>query len=308
MHAIRAFEVRSSKQVASRSSVMALFRRGFWLYSSVLLLMAISHSQWQGFVGVSAPTRIDRHRCQTGSRDSMLDVMKRFAEPMVTDDERLEIGSLVGYSLEVPGNFWHTGIYVGPGDEQLREATGCDLHPDLHYVIEYSGKRRSSGSPASTQSRSGLLSGKGGQDIWITEMKSSDEWFVFEISSNDYGEPCSGEETKRRALSKIQTSFGGYDVSQNNCQHFAVWARYDVKKMLPDDESKGTVLSRQLAGMGAFAAAGILGSGGLVMVFWSLCGVALFTAKTGGISRRRLSFRTSGWTWYQVDWGRLFGR
>lgn len=155
-------------------------------------------------------------------------------------------GSLVGYALDVPLNFWHTGIYVGPGDEQLRAATGCNLHPDLQYVIEYSGKTRSSGSPASTQSRSGLLSGKGGQDIWITEMKSSDEWFVFEISPNLYGVPYSGQQTKRRALRKIQTSFGGYDVLRNNCQHFAVWARYGVRKMLPDDEGKGTWSAQQL--------------------------------------------------------------
>ena len=271
---------------------MALFRRGFWLYSSMLLLMAISHSQWQGFVGVSAPTRIDRHRCQTGSRDSMLDVMKRFAEPMV-NDERLEIGSVVGYTLkDLPGNFWHTGIYVGPGDEQLRAAAGDhDLHPELHYVIEYSGPTRTSGSPASRQSRSpGLKSGKGGQNIWITPMNPSDEWFVFEISSNHYGGPYSGAETKRRALNKIRTSFGGYDVLRNNCQHFAVWARYGVKNMLLDDEGKGTA-SRHLAGMGAFATAGILGSGGLTMVVWGLCAVNLLTAKTGGIFSRRLSFR-----------------
>lgn len=236
----------------------------------------------------------------------MLDVVKRFAEPMVTDDSgderQLRIGSLVGYALDVPLNFWHTGIYVGPGDEQLQAATGCNLHPDLHYVIEYSGKRRSSGSPASTQSRSGLLSGKGGQDIWITEMKSSDEWFVFEIDSNQYGRPYSGQQTKRRALNKIQTSFGGYDVLRNNCQHFAVWARYGVRKMLPDDEGKGTWSTKQLAGMGAFATAGMLASGPLVAIAFGLCAVNLIPAKRGSISRRRLSFRTLDfWSWLFGD-------
>ena len=301
LHAIGAFEVQSFEASCFssflESSVMALFRRGFWLCSSVLLLMAISHSQWQGFVGVSG--RMDRRRCQTGSRDSVLDVMKRFAKPMVSGDERLEIGSLVGYRLkDLPGAFWHTGIYVGPGDEQLRNLTGNhDLHPDLHYVIEYSGPTRQSGSPASRQSRSpGLKSGKGEQNIWITEMKSSDEWFVFDISSNQYGGPYSGQEMKNRALSQIQTPFGGYDVLRNNCQHFAAWARYGVKKMLLDDEGKGT-LSRHVAGMGAFATAGILGSGGLAMVVWGLCAVNILTATTGGISGRRLSFRNWGGRW-----------
>ena len=30
----------------------------------------------------------------------------------------------------------------------------------------------------------------------------------------------------KRALSKVSTPFGGYDVVRNNCQHFAVWAKY----------------------------------------------------------------------------------
>ena len=274
---------------------MALFRRGFWLCSLVLLLMAISHSQWQGFVEVSAPW-MDRRKF----------VVNRVAEPM-DGDERLKIGSLVGYTLhDVPGAFYHTGIYVGPGDEQLRADTGRD---DLHYVVEFGAK--SSGS--------GLLSGKGGQGIVITPMKSSSrDWRVFEISLNchcDYrGVPYSGEETKRRALSKLGTSFGGYDAALNNCQHFAVYVKYGVKRPLSCDEGKGWWF-RNMAGTGAFATACILGSGGLAVVLWSLSGldmVNFFATPRGSVCSSKVKFRTYYYYQdvsqdYQVDWLRLFG-
>lgn len=202
----------------------------------------------------------------------------------------LMVGALVGYELNVPANFMHTGIYLGPGCAELEHATGCsNLQPDMHYVIEYSGPTRFSGSPQS--SRVGKVkSGKGGQNIWITPMDPSTEWYAFEMLSQRYGQPYSGPETKRRALSKVSSHFGGYDVLRNNCQHFAVWARYGIKAMLLGDEGKGTV-ARHLAGMAAFTAAGIAGFTVGVMGVWALCGVNLLTAKTGTMMSTRLTFK-----------------
>ena len=79
-------------------------------------------------------------------------------------------------------------------------------------------------------------------------MHPSTSWYSFEMLSGHYGTPYSGEESSQRALDKLSSSFGGYDAARNNCQHFAVWARYGVKSMLLSDEAK-TTMARQLGAM-----------------------------------------------------------
>eukprot|EP00438_Fugacium_kawagutii_P034026 Skav222212 [mRNA] locus=scaffold552:83019:83735:+ [translate_table: standard] len=189
---------------------------------AAVVLLTLNLGAWQmGDVFVGCPvSRTNFPRCR----------LRVKAMPM--DNEKpLELGALVGYELDVPGKFFHAGIYLGLGNSQLEEATGRRLNPEMHYVIEYSGPTRFSGAPQSSQVGK-VSSGKGGQNIWITPMEPSTEWCVIEIHSDEYGEPHSGKETRRRALSKVGTSFGGYDAFRNNCQHFAVWARYGKKNMI----------------------------------------------------------------------------
>lgn len=208
--------------------------------------------------------------------------------PYVEGDP-LPLGSLVGYQLDVPFEFLHLGIHVGPGNSYLKEMTGqSDLDPDKHYVIEYSGPTRFSGMPQSIPAGR-LVKGKGGQNIWITPMKPSTDWYAFEIDSSHYGAPYSGQETIERALSQLDSSFGGYDVINNNCQHFAVWARYGVKSMCLGDEGK-QVVGRHLGGMAAFAFFGAIGASALVFGTWALCGLNILTAGTGQQRGRQILF------------------
>ena len=210
------------------------------------------------------------------------------AKPYVEGDP-LPLGSLVGYNLDVPFEFLHLGIHAGPGNSYLKEMTGqSDLDPDKHYVIEYSGPTRFSGMPQSKPAGR-LVKGKGGQNIWITPMRPSTDWYVLEIDSSHYGAPYSGQETIERALSHLDSSFGGYDVISNNCRHFAVWARYGVKSMCLGDEGK-QVVGRHLGGMAAFAFFGAIGAPALVIGTWALCGLNILTARTGGQLCRRISF------------------
>ena len=91
----------------------------------------------------------------------------------------LIIGSLVAYELDLPGSPRHAAIYVGPGDEKLRNKTGrSDLDPKLHYVVEYSGPTCPGGIlPSSLAGCS--KKGKGGQKIWISPMEPSTDWQAF---------------------------------------------------------------------------------------------------------------------------------
>ena len=202
----------------------------------------------------------------------------------------LMVGALVGYELNVPANFMHTGIYLGPGCAELEHATGCsNLQPDMHYVIEYSGPTRFSGSPQSSRESEERkrwpkhLDHSNGSFNWMVCI-----WDVFATvwSALQWSRDLPNAVRK----GKVSSHFGGYDVLRNNCQHFAVWARYGIKAMLLGDEGKGTV-ARHLADMAAFTAAGIAGFTVGVMGVWALCGVNLLTAKTGTMMSTRLTFK-----------------
>ena len=226
-------------------------------------------------------------RCLSGRKS----LTARLTGPYVGDDP-LPMGSLVGYELEVPGNFLHAGIYLGRGNEDLKSRTGIsNLDPDVHYVIEYSGPTRTSGMPQSS-APGRIKSGKGGQNIWITEMEACTEWFVFELDSSHYGDPYPGPATKERALGALNTTFGGYDAFTNNCQHFAVWSRHGVKSMLLGDEGKKTI-GRHVGGMAAFGIAGAIGWTPLVIGVWALGVLNILTARTGSQVRSSVRFRRS---------------
>ena len=121
-----------------------------------------------------------------------------------------------------------------------------------------------------------------------------DEWFVFDISSNQYGGPYSGQEMKNRALSQIQTPFWRLRCSSKQLPAFCTLGQDTASRRCSLMMKARELCLGMWAGMGAFATAGILGSGGLAMVVWGLCAVNILTATTGGISGRRLSFRNWG--------------
>ncbi|CAJ1427174.1 unnamed protein product [Effrenium voratum] len=168
--------------------------------------------------------------------------------PYYGDGELLSPGEIVGYRLDLPGGFVHTGIHLGPGGANLSSCCGADCLDGHHYVIEFSGPTRTSGFPQSSVAGR-VSSGLGSQNIWITAMEPETEWLSFELLSEELGPPFSGEETVKRALSKVSTPFGGYDVVRNNCQHFAVWAKYGKRRMMLADEGKIT-LARQVGAAG----------------------------------------------------------
>ena len=220
-HDVLAKFPQGSKQVASNHLAMAYP----CIHVGLLALAVVAiFSPGLGWLhGLKPHTALGPRRGR--SRLSRLDATQRLAQPM-DGFWFLDVGSVVGYELDVPGHFLHAGIYLGPGDQQLEADTGLSLNPETHYVIEYSGPNRFSGSPPSTRGRvvSGVFSGKGGQNIWITEMKPSTQWFAFEVFSGKYdGERFSGQETKRRE-STNSTTFpfhGFHEASDLPCRFIA---------------------------------------------------------------------------------------
>ena len=210
-------------------------------------------------------TKRERGKCKT----------VRFATPFYQHGALLDIGEIVGYKLDMPGEFLHVGIHLGPGTSELELKCGMTLDPDTHYVIEYSGPTRTSGFPQSSPAGR-VKSGKGCQNIWITPMHPSTEWYSFEMLSDHYGQAYSGQEAAERAASKLHSSFGGYDALRNNCQHFAVWAKYGVRSMLLGDEGKKTVAQH----LGAMAGMLLLPPP-LKVASWCFGAWNILSAKTG---------------------------
>ena len=151
--------------------------------------------------------------------------------PMI-DGKPLELGALVGYWLNSkPTKVIHAAIYVGTGHWQLRRKTGMsDLSPRKHYVMEVCGPNQTIDLLGSQVVK--LVRGKGGQMVQLSEMVPCRMWCAYELDSSHYGSPLNGRSTRSRALQFLNSS-DGYDLFWNNCQHFAVWARYDKEAMLP---------------------------------------------------------------------------
>ena len=116
-------------------------------------------------------------------------------------------------------------------------------------------------------------------------MKPSTSWYSFEMLSDHYGTPFSGEAAAERALGKLWSSFGGYDAVRNNCQHFTVWAKYGVKSMLLMDEAKGTGLKH----VGAMAGAALLPPP-FKIALGCFAAFNLASAKTGSQAGSRIEF------------------
>lgn len=206
-----------------------------------------------------------------------------FLNPMV-DGAPLEVGAVVGYELDEYTKFIHAAIYVGRGRPELQTHTVAQLHPNKHYVIEYSGPRsRSPGSQAWD-----IVNGNGNQNISITEMSPSVAWQLYEVDSPEYGRPFSANETVSRAMKNVGTQFGGYNFFGNNCQHFAVWVRYGKKNlMLPAQEKTQTTL--RLIACLAFTSAAARAHNPLFLV-GAYCAKNLWAAETGMTSQKGIHF------------------
>lgn len=110
------------------------------------------------------------------------------------------------------------------------------------------------------------------------------------MNLKDYGPPFSGTEAVLRA-----TQFDGYDVFFDNCQHFAVWARYDKKLMLLSEEKHQASL-RQMLGWATFVVAARAGNVPLEMAVFVGSLANVWTAKTGIMSQTVVGFEyVPGW-------------
>ena len=235
----------SSRQRLRSLRVAMVFRKPRAVFFLVLVVVLCSWPVRRVFVGQGgAEPRPQRSRMRSSpcQNDWKADSFESSRVPLEIGEHRpmidgrpLEVGALVGFELYEFSKLIHVGIYAGRGDERLRNLTGVkSLSPLKHYVIEFSGPCQRSNSMISQVGL--VIQGQGGQCIHIAELTPSFNWHMYEINSIDYGPPLSGEETLRRAVGQIGTQFGGYDVFGNNCQHFAVWARYNETKMLPPEE------------------------------------------------------------------------
>lgn len=246
-------------------------------------------------------SRPERPRAQPGS--SRLRVRLHFwwtlGRPRVPGGQPLEVGDIVGHHLERAGQtVTHAAIYVGRGRRELEAASGERLTWRRHYVVELGG------APGDGEK---ILSGSGSQRIQLTPMDRRKRWFRHEIIDDPrYGEPHSGDETKRRALSRLTAEVPArYDLLFNNCQHFAVWAKYGKRRMLPCDQDRFLPVALSTTA-GAVACAGVvlaalpgLRAFGAALNLGGRAGVA---AVALGASVDRLRTRRSRWNKERVRW------
>ena len=287
----------SSRQRLRSLRVAMVFRVLRAVFFLVLVVVPCSRQMLQPvFVGNFFPQR-EPQRCGIQSLPFQYDRHDHYPlnrldwffeqRPMI-DGKPLEPGALVGYELDEFTKFVHAGIYVGRGDWRLRNLTGVEnLSPFKHYVIEFSGPILKSNLTNFQVGK--VINGKGKQYINITEMVPSLSWCTYEMNSKFYGTPLNGTETILRAASEIGSPSGRYDVFRNNCQHFAVWARYDKKLMLLSEE-KLQASVRQILGWAAFAVAARAGNVPLAMGVIGFSLANLLTAKTGTMSQKVVGF------------------
>ena len=263
---------------------MPTWSKGHLLLGAMFVVAMVQLPQapvWFGRLGARTPQQVGLgvnlavQRQQLASARGKCKVA-RSATPRYQNGDVLGIGEIVGYKLDLPGGFLHAGIHLGPGTRELEQKCGLTLHRDMHYVIEYSGPTRTSGFPQSSPAGR-VTSGKGCQNIWITPMQPSTEWYAYKLFfDDDFREAYSGQEAAERALSKLSSSFGGYDAVRNNCQHFAVWAKHGVKSMLLRDEDQKTA-AKQLGAV----AGGLLLPAPLKLASLCFAGWNILSAKTG---------------------------
>eukprot|EP00438_Fugacium_kawagutii_P006837 Skav227860 [mRNA] locus=scaffold383:226650:227693:+ [translate_table: standard] len=212
------------------------------------------------------------------------------AEHPFVGEKRLEEGTIVCWELDDFTGFIHAAVYAGPGTPDLQRMTGIkQLDPNKHYVIEVSGPNRTSGSLRFQVGK--VLSGIGGQSIWLSEMDVSVDWWVYDIVSDDYGRPFNGSETKSRALNQLleNTSFP-YDVFCYNCQHFAVRAKYDKPFMLLSEERLQT-MARQTLGWAVLCLAAMAHNVFLAAAVIVFLLMNLLTVKRGHKTAHKISWK-----------------
>ena len=128
----------------------------------------------------------------------------------------LQIGSIVEFPR---GTHSHAGVYVGCGrylrDEFPEKTNTLNIEWDIHYIVHFQGNAITSGNS---------WKGKSSTKIRIDNIEShlaSDGKRMMAIDIHSCGPPFSPRDIVRRCLDQLGSDFGGYDLQNNNCQHFA---------------------------------------------------------------------------------------